>query len=330
MDLSDLCGKTVLITGATGLIGSNIIHYILTYNNSVKNKIKVIGLVRNIKKAQEMFSYDPNLNFIQNDICQKISVDETVDFIIHSASQTSSKGFVNNPVETINISFLGTTNILNFAREKKVKSVVFLSTMEVYGTPTSDEKIDETHACNLDTMNVRSCYPESKRLCENLCMSYYSEYSVPVKVIRLTQTFGPGVDYNDGRVFAEFARCAIENRDIVLHTKGETKRNYLYTEDAVEAILTVLSKGENGSAYNAANENTYCSIYEMAELVANKIAGGRINVLIQEEDISSFGYASILKMNLNTTKLRNLGWTPKTGLEDAYRYLINDWKMKKY
>lgn len=132
-------------------------------------------------------------------------------------------------------------------------------------------------------MSVRACYPESKRMCENLCACYMKEYGVPVNIVRLTQTFGPGVEYDDGRIFAELARCVIEKRDIVLHTKGETKRNYLFTKDAVNAIITVLLHGENGQAYNAANEETYCSILEMANMVAKKCGKGDIKVKIELE-----------------------------------------------
>jgi nucleoside-diphosphate-sugar epimerase len=174
-------------------------------------------------------------------------------------------------------------------------------------------------------MSVRSSYPESKRMCENLCTSYFSEYGVPVKVVRLTQTFGEGVDYNDGRVFAEFARCAIENKDIVLKTKGETKKNYLYVYDAVSAIITVLFNGENGNAYNAANEETYCSIYEMAQMVAEKCGNKSIKVVIEEkDDILKFGYAPTLKMNLSTEKLKNLGWKPKKDLFGMFNVMIDD------
>ena len=153
-----------------------------------------------------------------------------------------------------------------------------------------------------------------------------SQYGVPSKVVRLTQTFGPGVQYNDGRVFAEFARCAIEGRNITLHTKGETKRSYLCTEDAVNAILTVLLKGQDGEAYNAANEDTYCSIYEMAKLVANECAGGKIKVVIEETDASTFGYAPTLHMNLDSKKIRHLGWEPKDGLLDMYSKMIDSMK----
>lgn len=143
------------------------------------------------------------------------------------------------------------------------------------------------------------------------------EYGVPSKVVRLTQVFDPGVEYSDSRVFAEFARCVIEERDIILKTKGETKRNYLYTQDAVEAIFTVLLKGKNGEAYNAANE-IYCSIYDMAHLVATRCAQGKIKVLIDETDVSQCGYMPILKRNLDTNKLKKLGRLPGTDLEQMY------------
>ena len=164
----------------------------------------------------------------------------------------------------------GTKATLDFALENKAQSFVYLSTMEVYGSPSTDEKIYEDHSTNIDTMNPRSSYPEGKRAAECLCTAYYKQYGLNTKVVRLTQTFGEGISYDDTRVFAEFTRCIIENKDIVLHTKGETKRNYLYVGDAVTAIFTVLEKGEPSQAYNAANENTYCSIYEMAQMVVQE------------------------------------------------------------
>ena len=146
---------------------------------------------------------------------------------------------------------------------------------------------------------------------------------MPAKVVRLTQTFGPGVSYHDTRVFAEFARCVIEEKDIILHTKGETRRCYLSLGDAVDAVFTVLLKGAPGEAYNAANEDTYCSVYDMARMVAEKCAGGRIKVIVREEDISRFGYAPTLRMNLDTGKLRALGWEPTAGLEEMFRDMIS-------
>jgi nucleotide sugar dehydratase, putative len=316
----------ILVTGATGLLGSAIVKKLLEQSDT-----KVVALVRNSEKAEMIFAdyKTDNLEIMISDICDLKPEAIGIDYIIHAASQTSSKAFVNQPVETINTAINGTTAILEFARVNPIKSFVYLSSMEVYGLPVTDEKIYEDHGTNLDTMAVRSCYPESKRMCENICTSYFSEYGVPVKIVRLTQTFGPGVAYNDGRVFAEFARCAIEGRDIVLKTKGETKRNYLYLEDAVDAVLTVLLEGENGNAYNAANEDTYCSIYEMAQLVAEKCSNKKISVVIEEnEDIAKLGYAPTLKMNLSTEKLKSLGWKAKVGLSDMFEIMIQDMRRK--
>jgi nucleoside-diphosphate-sugar epimerase len=151
---------------------------------------------------------------------------------------------------------------------------------------------------------------------------------VPAKIVRLTQTLGTGFDYNDKRVVAEFARCVIEKRNIVLHTKGETKHNYLYAADAVTAILTIILNGANGEAYNATNEATYCAIYEMAQLVAQKCSKGEISVEIQLEDESKFGYAPTLKMNLSSQKLEKLGWNATTDLLQAMNRIIETQKSK--
>lgn len=321
MNISILNGKKILVTGATGLIGQALIKFLLKTNDY----FRIIAVVRNERKAREIFSeyMGSNLEFIVSDVCTLKNENLGIDYIIHGASQTASEAFVKKPVETIMTSFNGTRNMLEFARVNPVNSFVYLSSMEVYGMPTDDEKINELYSACIDPMNVRACYPESKRICENLCASYSSEYGVPTKIVRLTQTFGPGVRYDDSRVFAEFARCAIENRNIILKTKGQTKRNYLYIEDAVSAILTVLLYGKVGEAYNAANEETYCSIYEMACLVAEKCASGKISVEIKEvKDILKFGYAPTLYMNLDTSKLKALGWSPTTNLQEMYQNMI--------
>lgn len=324
-DMKKFEGKNILITGATGLIGRTLIKKIFDWNEKASEPIGVTAMVRSDKKAQAVLGgyIDRGLKIITADVRSVRPENVEADYIIHAASQTSSKAFIETPVETVMTAVEGTVNMLEFARANNAKGFVYLSSMEVYGTPSTDEKIDEKHSTNLDTMSVRTCYPESKRMCESLCASYASEYGVPAMVVRLTQTFGPGVEYNDGRVFAEFARCAIEGRNIILNTKGETKRNYLYTEDAADAIFTVLANGTAGEAYNAANEDTYCSIYEMACLVAEECAGGRIEVEIRERpDAAKLGYAPTLHMNLDTSKLRSLGWQPVTGLADMYRNMI--------
>ena len=327
MDFSKLEKSTILVTGATGLLGKNIIKTLLRRNREEDAKIQIIAVVRDKEKAQRIFGDDRNdILYAVGDI-RTINLDPyEVDYIIHAASQTSSRAFVDQPVETISVAIDGTRNLLEYAKGHPMKRFLYLSTMEVYGTPQTDEKIDEQHSTNLDAMQVRTCYPESKRMCENLCASYAAEYRVPINVLRLTQTFGPGVEYNDGRVFAEFARCSMEGRDITLKTKGETKRCYLHVEDAVDAILAVMTSDVAGEAYNVANEETYCSIYEMANMVAYSISNGTIKVKIEEEDHNASGFAPTLHMNLDTSKLRALGWSPRYGLEAMYRDMIASMK----
>lgn len=325
IDWKLLQNQTVFITGGTGLIGSSIINTILYANKILKLNCKVIALVRNLENAKLVFKEqlleNLGLELVEGNVCDELKITEKIDFIIHTASQTSSKKFIENSIETIDTSLVGTKNTLELARKNKIKNYVFLSTMEVYGTPHTDEKITEEHGTNLNTMDVRNCYPISKIMAENLCTCYAKKYNFNINVLRLTQTFGSGVSYEDSRVFAEFAKCAIENKDIILHTKGDTKRSYLYTSDAVNAILLVMLKGKEYEIYNVANEKTYCSILEMAELVAEK--NDKINVkCVIDENIEKFGYAPTLCMNLSTEKIEKLGWKAQNNLSDMYDKLI--------
>lgn len=325
INYEELKNCNILITGGTGLIGSLITNTLLYLNMKKDLNINIYLPVRNIEKANKLYEKQSTnkLHIFENDVCNMINLNENIDYIIHAASQTSSKSFAEKPVETIETILSGTRNVLKFAKDNKVKKIVFLSTMETYGRPETNEKITEEHSTNLVTSESRNCYPIAKRMAENLCICYADEYGIETSIVRLTQTFGPGVKYTDGRVFAEFARCAIENRNIILHTNGETERNYLYTSDAVRAIFTVLLKGNNKEIYNASNELTYCSILEMANMVANKCTNNSIIVDCQvEADISKYGYAKTLKMNLDSTKLKQLGWSASVDLEDMYKRLI--------
>ena len=311
--------STVLITGATGLIGASLARSLIAANCKNALNLKLILLIRNEEKAYRLFGRHKEIELVQCDIMQIPPIESGVDYIIHCANPTSSAFFLNRPVETIQTAVKGMQNVLNLAWQKKAKSVVFLSTMEVYGFPHKGEKVTEKMVGGFDPTKPRNSYPISKQLCESLCCAYASEYGVPVKILRLTQTFGPGVDYHDGRVFAEFARCALEKRDIVLMTRGETERSYLYTADAVAAILTVLLFGQTGQAYSAANARSYCSIFEMAQMIAKKY---QIQVRIEEQDAAQKGYADTLYMDLDTTKLEQLGWKPKTELPEMFERMM--------
>lgn len=326
IDWEQFRNKSVLITGATGLIGSWLVNTLTHVSKKKDLHCAVYAQIRNMEKARRMLDDCDSIGFVVGNIETLKEEDTQFDFIFHCASPTDSRMMVNQPVDVIRAALLGTMNMLEVARRDH-STFIYLSSMEVYGTPSTDEKIAENHSSNLNQMEVRSSYPESKRMCENLCVSYHKQYEVPARVVRLTQTMGPGIQYNDRRVFAEFARCAIEGSNIVLKTKGETRRNYLYTADAASAILTVATRGEDGQAYNAANEDTYCSIYEFAQMVAHDIAEDLIKVVIEEtNDIQKFGFAPTLKMNLDTAKLRSLGWKAGYSLQDALERTIEAMK----
>lgn len=324
--------KSILITGATGLIGSQIVFALDQYNQLNDGKIKIYALVRNVEKAEKIFeNHGEYVKVVVGDIRSAIAIEDEIDYIIHGASMTSSKEFVDYPVETILTGMTGTDNVLRFAREKNVKSMVYLSSLEVYGVTDPDKKsVKEAEYGYIDQLVPRSSYSEGKRMAECLCISYGHEYGVPVKIARLSQTFGPGVSYSDNRVFAQFARCAIEGENIVLKTKGETFRNYCYIRDAITGILCVLLKGKSNEAYNIANKETGINICDMAHLVADNIAQKQINVVFDiAEDLSKFGYGPTIKIALDTDKIEKLGWKAEVGIKDAFERMINSMRCSK-
>ena len=317
------CGKSILVTGATGLLGSILIKSLLSFG-----QIKVYACCRSQKKFNDTFiNYkSENLIPIFSDIMELDISKITCDYIVHGASITDSKTFIEKPVETIDIAIQGTKNLLNQCINKNLQGLVYLSSLEIYGTFNNCSEIvnvKENDSGYIDTMSVRSSYSESKRMVETICKSYYSEYGIPIKVVRLSQTFGAGVDYNDNRVFAQFARAIIEHKDIILKTKGDTTRNYCYTTDAIAGILTVLQKGINGEAYNIANMETTISIADMANLYCNLFPDSGSKVIYDiVNNPESLGYNPVIKLQLDSSKLKNLGWKCSFSLEEMIRRLI--------
>jgi UDP-glucuronate decarboxylase len=324
-----LDGRTVFVTGAAGLIGRALTQTLLWHSLTSNSGTRVLALVRDARRAESAFgaalAVGAPLSFVVGDVLDLPPLPEPVDFVVHGASITSSRDFVERPVDTLRTAVLGTQAVLDLARASSVRSLAHLSSMEVYGAPQAAAPITEQEFDGFDPMLVRSSYPEAKRMAEAQVAAYASQFAVPGKVVRLTQTFGPGVRPLDGRVFAEFARCAVEGRDIVLHTTGETERSYLYTADAVTAILTVLLRGDDGQAYNAANDATYCSVRQMAELVATTFGDGSCGVRVEPQDPGLFGYAPTLRMRLDTRRLQALGWAPTTGLTSMYERMLATW-----
>ena len=315
MDFSEFKDASILITGSTGLIGRALVHRLSGLGT------RIYACCRSSQKFKACFQNMDNIVPVYGDICTIDINNLDPEYIIHAASTTTSRDFVDKPVETIRTAVGGTLNILDQCRNKKLKGFVYISSMEVFGiTPTDNRDIRETDLGYIDVMSVRSSYSESKRLCENLCVSYASEYGVPAKIVRLAQTVGPGVSYTDKRVTVQFARSVIEGKDIVLKTEGKTKRPILYIDDAVSAILTVLEKGKPGECYTAANPDTFCTIRETAEAIIHDIAQDKIKLVFDLDP--NAGYAPDICLNLNVDKLKALGWEPKVGLVESYRRLI--------
>lgn len=313
----ELANASFLITGATGLIGSSLIRCLLALDKG----IRIIAPVRNKEKAAAMF--DDMLNQVEWMECDLASCDYSqvgkVDYVVHCAAPTSSKFFVDCPVETIRVIYEATASLLSYACRQSIKGFVYLSSLEVYGSGLPDTKITEDMQGYWDVLSVRSSYPVAKRAVENLCCAYASEYGVPVKVARLTQTTGAGIAKDDNRVIAQFAKLAAKGEDIVLHTTGESARPYCYTTDCVSALLYILLRGKKGEAYNVANESTYISARGMAEFLRDNF-NPSIDVRVELSD--NIGYAPVSKLDLSTEKLCALGWQPRYDLKQLFERLI--------
>ena len=336
LSFEKLTNKNILITGATGLVGSQLTRALLCCNRIHKLNLKVYILIRNEEKARMIFGDILDRNDIEmvigdvlNIYTEYIDEKTTIDYIFHAACVTASKVMIEKPVDTIYTSLKGTNNILKMAVDKKCKGVVYISSMEMYGQfekkENSSPHIDEDMLGYINPLKVRSNYPESKRMCENMCIAYVKQYNVPICIARLSQTFGAGILQTENRVFAQFARSVIRKENIVLHTLGKSEGNYCYTRDTVIALIMLLLDGERAEAYNISNEESHTTIGEMAQLVC-EIAGNEIKTVFDIPIENSYGYAADTSMKLNTKKMRALGWKPEIGLKEAYIRLIESMK----
>lgn len=319
----NLTGSRFLITGATGLIGSTLVHCLLALNRG----IEITCPVRSLKKAKAMFEDEfDKIHFVECDLLtylNGLNAEDCFQYIVHCASPTAGKYMTDHPVETYLLAIESTKGILEYARKSKPMGVVYVSSLEYYGQNFDDSIISEDKLGYVDGTDSRSSYPLGKRAAEYLCAAYVKEYGVNVMVARLTQTFGAGVSPDDNRVFAQFARSIIAGENIVLHTTGESAKPYCYTTDCISAILYILFKGEAGEAYNVANEGTYITIREMAEFLCAEFNPSCKVVLDLHNDM---GYAPVTKLNLSTDKLRALGWRPRFGLKEMFDKLITSIK----
>lgn len=323
--------STVLVTGATGLVGSLIVKSILYANQVLNAQITVLASVRNLEKAADTFADFSNesLIFVTDSLLSPLHFDQTIDFIVHTASITASKEMVENPTGVLLTAFESTKNLLEYVKAHPSCKMVYISSMEYYGQVTDDyTNVTEDKLGYVDLSKPRSCYPESKRVCETLCNAYVVQYNLNVCSARLAQTFGAGVPLSDNRVFAQFAKSALNKTDIILHTMGQSEGNYCYTADTVYGIFVLLQKGEKGQSYNVARNHS--TILNMAKMVADKIGNNQIKAEVRiPENLGGLGYAPDVKLKLNSDKLKSLGWQPEMDLENMFKRMIRSWELQE-
>lgn len=323
-DIFNCSEKTFLITGANGFLASYIVHTLLYLNdNKFIKPCKVIALVRNKHKAEKIFlDYLNRKDFtllVQN-VNDIINISENVNYIIHAASQASPRYYNVDPIGTLKANIFGTYNLLELAKNKNIDSFLFFSSGEVYGN-TSVIPTNEKGYGYLDPLKLRSCYSESKRMGENICISYFNQYNIPVKIVRPFHTYGPRIDLNDGRVFADFIRNIIYGEDIVLKSDGKSIRTFCYISDAILGFFYVLFKGKDGEAYNISNGKCSISIKNLAQLLINISRKQFLKVKFTED--LNYLESSILVNCPDITKVNNLGWEAKIDLITGFERTIN-------
>ena len=199
--------------------------------------------------------------------------------------------------------FQGTLNLLELAKKNKAK-FLFVSSGEIYGEVGRDTKREQDYGY-IDSMQTRSCYPNSKRAAETLCVAFAEEYGVETVVTRLSHVYGPTMTDSDNRVSSDFIRKAKMGENLVMHSKGTTVRSYTYVLDVVSGIICAMQNGKSGEAYNIADENKVVSIRQLAEITAK---AGNVSFNFDVLEADDKGATTISRQVMSGAKLRNLGW----------------------
>ena len=321
----NLKGKTVLVTGATGMLAYYFTLTLMHLNREKNYGIKVLALVRSKNKAEakfEGFLNDENFVILAQDVCTPINYEGDIHYIFHAAGAASPYFIKNDPTGIIAANTQGTVNILELAKRCNTENVVYPSTREVYGKVDDVDFVKESDMGTFDPLDARSCYPESKRMAETILKSYMVQFGVPFTVLRIAHSYGPGMIIgNDGRVMSDFITNAVNSEDIVMKSDGLAERAFCYVSDAVAAIFLVMLKGEKGEAYNLANETEPMAIRDVAKLISALFPERNINVVYQvSTDTSS--YCNYARKGLNTEKLEALGWKPTVKLKDGLKSTV--------
>lgn len=330
IDWESFRNKTVLVTGATGRLGMYIVEALNKADLDWNLNMSILALARSEKKLKQVFGSSlelPNIHALVQDITEPIRWEGEVHYIFHTAGAASPQDFTNQPVDTLWGHAQGTRNVLELAREKKSQKVLYVSTVEIYGEWKSEEGIKENDIGPMHCDSARACYPEAKRLCETMFASYEAQYNIPYVGVRLCHTFGPGISLEDGRAFAEFIKNVIDGKDIVLQSDGSAARTYTYVADAIGAILLAFTKGKE-HYYNIANLDNLISIRDLAELIAGFDPSGKVKVVYANKDEQKLKYLPFKLGIMNVDRITDLGWKPRVGLEEAFRYTLESFQQR--
>ncbi len=317
---------TVLVTGATGRLGIYIINALVGASRRFDLNIHVVGLARNPQKIADNYPEEmPELEFLRQDVITPIVYDGPVDYIFHTAGLASPSDFTYHPVNTLWGHVQGTQNVLELAKEKGTKRILYVSTVEVYGTWKSEDYIKEDDMGPLSHTNSRACYPEAKRLCETMLACYKAEFGVDYTTVRMSHTFGPGISLQDGRAFAEFLRNVVQGEDIVLQTDGSAVRTYTYTADAVGAMFLALLNGTE-EYYNVAAIENQISIRDLAQLIASMDPEHKVQVRFAAPQGEKLLYLPFKLGILDSSRIEALGWKAQVDLEHAFRWTLESFR----
>ena len=316
----ELRERNILVTGATGLIGSCLVDVLMAHGD-----INVYAAGRNEERARAIFveyADNPRFHFFKYDVSKPLSCDEALVFhyIIHAASDASPAAFASSPVDVIKSNIYGTANLIEYGMAHSMRRFLYVSTGEVYGEGGATENTPdgpafiETDSGYVNPTLSRSCYPSSKRTAETLCAAYKEQYGVDVVIARPCHTYGPHFTSSDNRVYAQFIRNVLRGEDIVMKSDGSQFRSWCYVVDCVRALLYILLKGESGEAYNIADSNSNVTIRQLADMIAS--AAGRKVVIQLPPDSESKGYNRVTRSLFSTRKLEALGWSITGNMSD--------------
>ncbi|MFD1393841.1 NAD-dependent epimerase/dehydratase family protein [Lacticaseibacillus jixianensis] len=322
-----LASKTILITGASGLVGSFLVDVLMQKNFDSALNLHIYAVGRSEAHARSSFDRywdNPLFSFISHDVNKPMTDLNLgqVDFVLHLASNTHPRAYATDPIGTITANIIGTQNLLDFSVAHHAERFAFASSNEIYGENRGDvELFDENYCGYINSNTLRAGYPESKRAGEALCQAYKKQKGLNVVVPRLTRSYGPTMRVSDSKAISQFIEDALAKRDIVLKSAGTQDYSFTYVADAVSGLLTVLLKGQNGEAYNIADPASNVTLKKLAETIA-ALAGTKV-VFDLPDETEKAGFSKATKALLDPRKLEALGWHAQTNIELGLTHTLN-------